>query len=465
MVEEVSDKASKGSVKNPTTNRAPSSRASDARYAAFSCLCSILLKHHTLQRALGEHKLLSTLDYRDRAFAHLLTNSVLRNLGVLDEVISSLLARPLTGADSSRLRILLRLGAAQLLFLNTKDYAVVSNSVAMAERIAGGRFCPLVNALLRNLARRKDSIMPSPARRWRLSTPHWLWQSWLLQYGLEVCEKIAEQHTLSPLLAVSVKDGVEGEGEDGVEAWQKKLQARVVFGNSLVLSEGARVKELPGFNDGAWWVQDPAAALPVRALGNVDGLEILDLCAAPGGKTCQLVASGARVTAVDYSDERMKILKDNLKRMRLADKTRCLLTDLEDFDEGSKYAGVLLDAPCSGTGTIRRHPDILHLKTPQEVERLHHLQCRLLLAAWRSVARGGLLVYSCCSLQREEGEAVIEACLQKLDGASIVAFTNNDVFGHENFITADGFLRTLPFFASDMGGIDGFFAAKIQRGV
>ena len=357
---------------------------------------------------------------------------------MLDEVVSSLLVRPLTGADSSRLRILLRLGAAQLLLLHTKDYAVVSNAVSMAERIGGGRFCSLVNALLRNLARRKDSIMPPPSRCLRLSTPHWLWQSWTSQFGLESCESIAEQHTLSPPLAVSVRDDV--------PLWQERLQAQPIFGQSLVLPEGVRVKELAGFDDGAWWVQDPAAALPVRALGDVDGAEILDLCAAPGGKTCQLAASGARVTAVDYSADRLKILQENIARKGLSGNTRCLLADIEEFDDPKRYAGVLLDAPCTGTGTIRRHPDILHLKTPQEAERLHQLQCRMLHAAWRSVARGGVLVYSCCSLQREEGEGVIESCLSRLDGASLVAFTSEDVFGRDHFITPEGFLRTLPFF-------------------
>ena len=459
MADRASDKSMRSDShrgSNRGSNRS-SNRVSDARSAAFSCLCSVLLERHTLQRSFADHKPLALLESRDRAFAHLLTNSVLRNLGMLSEVVGSLLARPLSGPDSARLRILLLLGAAQLLLLHTKDYAVVSNAVSLAEHIGGGRFCSLVNALLRNLARRKDTIMPAPSRCLRLSTPHWLWQSWTDHFGSASCERIAEQHTLSPPITISVKD-------DAL-LWEERLQATSIFGQSLVLPEGSRIKELSGFTEGAWWVQDSAASLPVRALGRVSGAEILDLCAAPGGKTCQLVANGAIVTAVDYSADRLKILQENIERMGLSDKTRCLLADIEEFDASKSYSGVLLDVPCTGTGTIRRHPDILHLKTPQEVERLHQLQCRMLRAAWRSVARGGVLVYSCCSLQREEGEGVLEACLSELEGASVIAFTSEEVFGRDNFITPDGFLRTLPFFEKDKGGMDGFFAAKIQKGV
>ena len=430
-------------------------RLSNARTAAFHCLNSVLLKRKPLHQAFADNRSMNLLEPRERAFAHLLTNSVLRNLGALDEVIDLLLARPLAGPDTVRLRMVMRLAAAQLLLLETKDYAVVSNAVSMVETLGGGRYCSLVNALLRNMARRKQTLLPDRQKHLRLSTPHWLWQSWGQLFGEQARDDIAEQHMLSPLLAVSVKD-------DPAQ-WQERLQARQIFGNSLVLSEGARVREIEGFAEGAWWVQDPAAALPVRAFKNVENTEILDLCAAPGGKTCQLAAAGARVTALDYSHERLKTLQENLERTGFAEKTRSILVDLEDFSEKKLYEGVMLDAPCSGTGTIRRHPDILHLKSQGEVKRLQALQCRLLKAAWRSVASGGLLVYTCCSLQREEGEAVVERCMPNLAGAELLPFSIEEVFGREHFITKEGFLRTLPFFEKDMGGMDGFFAAKIKK--
>ncbi len=430
-------------------------RLSNARTAALHCLNGVLSKRKPLHQAFADNRSMNLLEPRERAFAHLLTNSVLRNLGVLDEVIDVLLARPLAGPDTVRLRMVMRLAAAQLLLLETKDYAVVSNAVSMVETLGGGRYCSLVNALLRNMARRKLTLLPERQRHLRLSTPHWLWQSWGQMFGEQARDSIAEQHTLSPPLAVSVK----GEPSE----WEQRLQARQVFGNSLVLSESARVREIEGFEEGAWWVQDPAAALPVRALNDVANTEILDLCAAPGGKTCQLAAAGARVTAIDYSQERLKTLQENLERTGFAESTRSVLVDLENFTETKTYAGVILDAPCSGTGTIRRHPDILHLKSQGEVKRLQALQCRLVSAAWRSVASGGLLVYSCCSLQREEGEEVIERCMPKMEGAEIVPFSKEEVYGREHFITQQGFLRTLPFFEKDKGGMDGFFAAKIKK--
>ncbi len=430
-------------------------RLSNARTAALYCLNGVLLRRKPLHQAFADNRSMSLLEPRERAFAHLLTNSVLRNLGALDEAIDLLLARPLAGPDTVRLRMVMRLAAAQLLLLETKDYAVVSNAVSMVETLGGGRYCSLVNALLRNMARRKQSLLPDRQKHLRLSTPHWLWQSWGKTFGEEARDNIAEQHTLSPPLAVSVKSEP--------EQWEQRLQAKQLFGNSLVLSEGSRVREIEGFAEGAWWVQDPAATLPVHALGDVANKEILDLCAAPGGKTCQLAAAGARVTALDYSQERLKTLQENLERTGFAEKTRSVLVDLEDFAETKLYAGVLLDAPCSGTGTIRRHPDILHLKSQDEVKRLQALQCRLLSAAWRSVASGGVLVYACCSLQREEGEEVIQRCMPNLAGAQLLPFVKEEVYGHENFITQEGFLRTLPFFEKEKGGMDGFFVAKIKK--
>ena len=430
-------------------------RLSNARTAALYCLNGVLLKRKPLHQAFADNRSMNLLEPRERAFAHLLTNSVLRNLGALDESIDLLLARPLAGPDTVRLRMVMRLAAAQLLLLETKDYAVVSNAVSMVETLGGGRYCSLVNALLRNMARRKQTMLPDRQKHLRLSTPHWLWQSWGKTFGEQARDSIAEQHTLSPPLAVSVK------GEP--ELWQQRLQAKHVFGNSLMLLEGSRVREIEGFAEGAWWVQDPAAALPIRAFGEVANTEILDLCAAPGGKTCQLAAAGAKVIAIDYSQERMKTLQENLERTGFVEQTRSILVDLENFHDKQLYKGVLLDAPCSGTGTIRRHPDILHLKSQEEVQRLQALQCRLLTAAWRSVASGGLLVYACCSLQREEGEEVIEQCLPKLEGARLVPFTLEEVFGREHFITEEGFLRTLPFFEKETGGMDAFFAVKIKK--
>jgi 16S rRNA (cytosine967-C5)-methyltransferase len=226
-----------------------------------------------------------------------------------------------------------------------------------------------------------------------------------------------------------------------------------------------RVEDLEGYAEGEWWVQDAAAALPVTLLGDVTGLSVLDLCAAPGGKSAQLAARGARVTAVDKSAGRLARLKGNLERLGLTAETA--VADALTFSSGTTYDAVLLDAPCTSTGTIRRHPDILFLKRPEDVQALADLQAKLLTHAAQFVKLGGLLVYCTCSLEPEEGENQIAAFLsQHREFARLPAVPDDPL---AIFRTADGDVRTLPTHLADlpegMRGLDGFYAAALKKRV
>jgi 16S rRNA (cytosine967-C5)-methyltransferase len=221
------------------------------------------------------------------------------------------------------------------------------------------------------------------------------------------------------------------------------------------------VEELAGFSEGAWWVQDAAATLPVRLLGNVAGKSVIDLCAAPGGKTMQLAAGGARVTAVEREAERLKRLKENLERTRLAANLVC--ADARDFKPESLASHVLLDAPCTATGTIRRHPDLPWIKSASDVTYCEQAASELLAAAADMVARDGVLVFAVCSLEREEGVEQVQSFLRQRADFVREAVTPGELFGHEEWISAEGDLRTLPCHLSDEGGMDGFFAARLRR--
>jgi 16S rRNA (cytosine967-C5)-methyltransferase len=251
------------------------------------------------------------------------------------------------------------------------------------------------------------------------------------------------------------------------DVWAERLNAKVLSTGSLRLVEAGVVPDLPGYAEEAWWVQDAAAALPARLLGPVQGQSVADLCAAPGGKTAQLATQGAHVTVVDGSKNRLQRLGENMQRLGLSAQVTVVAADIETFEPGTMFDAVLLDAPCSATGTIRRHPDILHLKTPDDIVRLAALQSRLLAKAAGLVKPGGLLVYCTCSLEPEEGPNQITQFLAENANFERVAIAPDDIGGDASWVTAHGDLRTLPFHAAgsfpEAQGLDGFFAARLRR--
>lgn len=433
---------------------ASESRSGNPRAVALHVLDAVLRHRRPLDEALARDRGLPGLSSRDRAFARLLAATVLRRLGQLDAVIDARLERPLK-AKLAAVRLLLRLGAAQLLFLGTPAHAAVSTTVGLARGPRAEAYRGLINAVLRRLAADGPAMIAAQDEV-RLTTPGWLWQSWIDAYGEATARRIASAHLADPPIDLTLKDPA------AREAWAQRLNARVLPTGSLRLPRGSGdIVDLPGYAEGAWWVQDAAAALPARLFPHLDGREAIDLCAAPGGKAAQLAAMGARVTAVDQAAGRLERLRGNLDRLGL--EARLVEADAGQWHPARPAQAVLLDAPCTATGTLRRHPDIAHLKSPEDVAALALKQARLLAAACAMVAPGGTLIYATCSLQPEEGPAQIDALLA--DGAPFkrVPVTAAEIGGLAEAITPAGDVRTLPCHLADIGGLDGFYIARLRR--
>ncbi len=426
-------------------------KALDARGLAAEWLDQVLAKRRPLDEVMEALPGDSAMNARDRAFATLLCLTALRRLGQIDDMIGRCLERPLPKRASGA-QLALRLGAAQLLFLETPPHAAVDTTVKLAVARGAGAYRKLVNAVLRRLGREGADWRNSQDAA-RLNTPDWLWQSWSEAYGEATARAIAEVHLNEPPLDLTAK------GDPAAIA--EPLAASLLATGSLRRNAGGRVDQLPGFEAGDWWVQDAAAALPARLLGAGPGDTVIDLCAAPGGKTAQLAAAGARVIAVDRSRSRLTRLRQNLDRLGLDAET--VEADAATWRPPEPASLVLLDAPCTPTGTIRRHPDIAHLKTPEDVARATAAQDRLLANAAAMLAPGGTLVYAVCSLQPEEGPACTTAFLDSNPEFAGISIQAADIGGFGEAITPAGELRTLPSQLSSEGGWDGFYAARLRH--
>jgi 16S rRNA (cytosine967-C5)-methyltransferase len=287
----------------------------------------------------------------------------------------------------------------------------------------------------------------------RLNTPDWLWQAWSNAYGEATARAIATAHLKEAPLDLTVRGDPEG--------WARLLEAEILPTGTLRRVSGGAITALPGYAEGAWWVQDAAAAIPARLFGDIAGKRFIDLCAAPGGKTAQLATAGAIVTAVDRSQRRLDRLISNLHRLDLS--VEAITADAAVWQPRSKVAGVLLDAPCTATGAIRRHPDVPHLKSPEDVARLAVVQERLLTAASEMVEPGGMLVYCTCSLEVEEGPRQVANFLERDVPFRRMPIRPAEIGGLAEMVTAEGDLRTLPSHFAALDGIDGFYAARLVR--
>ncbi len=433
-----------------STNSPPS----NARAVAAHALGAILRRGRTLDQALAAAPGLDLLAPRDAAFTRLLLLTTLRRLGQIDAFLAGLMDRPLP-ARRGPVQDVLRLGICQLAFLETPPHAAVASTVALAH---GSRLSPyrgLVNAVLRRASREHGAIAELDAPR--LNTPDWLWNSWTEAYGEATCRAIAEAHLGVPPLDLSPVSGA----EDRIEALRATLGAQRLPGGTLRLRGAGEVTRLAGYEAGEWWVQDAAAALPARLLGAVAGKRVLEIGAAPGGKTAQLAAAGARVVALDRSASRLARLRENLARLRL--EAEIVEADALEWSPPAPADKVLLDAPCTATGTIRRHPDIPHLRGPADVGRLAALQGRLLARTATMVAPGGLLVYVSCSLQPEECERQVDAFLAASPKFARLPVLADEILALREAVTAVGDLRTLPSHWAEHGGMDGFYAARLRH--
>jgi 16S rRNA (cytosine967-C5)-methyltransferase len=392
-----------------------------------------------------------SLDERDRALARMIVASALRRAGSLQAVLEQFLEQG--WPEDVRVHAILLSGAAQILLMEVADHAAVDLSVDLANNIRNKRYAGLVNAVLRKVVSKGRAALD--ALEPEIDTQAWMRARWLESYGVETLRAICLAHRVEPPLDITPKGNP--------ESLAAALKGIVLpTGTVRVPGKGA-ITQLPGYDEGEWWVQDAAAAIPARLLGDIKGKRVADLCAAPGGKTLQLANAGAHVTAVDRSSSRLKRLRQNLGRMKLA-------AEIEVADattwEAEPFDAILLDAPCSATGTIRRHPDILWQKQPEDLAQVTRLQARLLDNAVKLLKPGGLLVYSTCSLEPEEGEMQIESLLSR-NGSLVRVPVGAGEAGDSNALTAKGELRTLPFhFPHDdprLAGCDGFFSARLRR--
>jgi 16S rRNA (cytosine967-C5)-methyltransferase len=430
-----------------------------ARRAAAELLAAVLQRKQPLDDILGrslDRGFMFDLPVRDRAFTRAIVAASLRRKGQIDLVLGTFLERGMPTKSGTLYPILLS-AAAQLIYLETPPHAVIDLAVTLAQYDPrAARYAKLVNAVLRRVASEGKAIA-SGLDAARINTPDWLWSRWVTYWGKDRAQRIADAHLVEPPLDLTVK------GDPAL--WADRLSGRILPNGSVRLLPKGRIEALPGFDEGAWWVQDVAASLPVRLLGDVAGLRVADLCAAPGGKTAQLALGGASVVAVDSSKTRLSVLGKNLARLGLAADT--VQADASTWQPEEAFDAVLLDAPCSSTGTIRRHPDIPYIKSPKDIEALAALQARLLDNAAKLLKPGGRLVYSTCSLEPEEGEAQIAALLTRNEQVSLAPVTEIELFGQAEWIEPSGCLRTFPYDlrldSPEWNGMDGFFAARLVR--
>lgn len=431
------------------------SEALSARLVALQLLSDVLDKGHTLDQALDSSSAFRHLSSRDRAFARMLLTTTIRRLGQVDHLIIQMSDRG-EAPSPPVLHHILRLGAVQIFFMDVPIYAAVDTSVRMIEEKGLPRLKGFVNAILRrmereghDLVKEQDAIL--------LNIPAWLRELWEQDYGPEEAARMAQAVLSEAPLDITIKDPAM------LKYWAGQLEADILPTGSLRRAAGGMVSDLPGYHDGMWWVQDLSASLPAKLLGMVEGKTVLDLCAAPGGKTAQLAAAGANVVALDRSTGRLRRLDENMKRLRLSSHVQTIAADATVWKPNSPVDHILLDAPCSATGTIRRRPDVMHLKRPQDINALADLQALLLEHASSMLNPGGVLIYCTCSLQRAEGESRIESFLRSHPDMVRYPVSLREVEGLEACVSEIGDLRILPHHLGTQGGMDGFYICRLQK--
>ncbi len=420
----------------------------------MAVLAKVLDTGVTLDRALAEAPDLP--HPTDRRFARALVATTLRRLGDIDAAIDACLSKKLAKSAVAA-RHAMRLGVCELRYLDTAPHAAIDQAVALTRAAKLGGFTGLVNAVLRRIVREGEAGEEPPAKipPVQRNTPDWLWRRWTARFGEAAAARMAEAHAQVPPLDLSLRDPATA------DHWARELGAELLPTGTLRLANAGPVDALPGFTGGAWWVQDTAAALPVRLLAPAAGARVLDLCAAPGGKTAQLAAMGAAVTALDRDRDRLDLVRQNLARLQL--KAEIAQADAASYQPPQPADCILLDAPCSATGTIRRHPDLAWTRRPEDIARQAKVQARLLAHALSLLIPGGTLVYAVCSLEADEGPDIVAAALADNDAIARRPISADELPGLADAITHDGDVQTLPAMWADRGGMDGFFIARLVR--
>ncbi len=432
----------------------------EARRTAQGLLAAVIETHTSLDGLTDDdhgHPQFRALEPRDRALVRAILSSALRHRVTIEKLLAGLFDRPLP-KNATALVNILHVAAAQILFLDIPDHSAVDLAVESAKADPrSNRFASLVNAVLRKLIRSKETALPDMLAKTN-DAPDWFVSRLEKSYGRDKAKAILAMHRIPAPLDLTVKSDP--------KRWAEKLNGQVLPNGSVRLeSFEGKVTELSGFAEGEWWVQDVAANLPVRLMGDIKGKRVADLCAAPGGKTASMVHAGAIVTAVDMSASRLKRLNGNLARLDM--KAETAVFNLLDFRPAELFDDVLLDAPCSSTGTVRRHPDVLWAKTPDDITKLAELQLKLLKHCVSMVKPGGIVVFSNCSLDVQEGEDLVTQFLTDQNNVALSPILPEELRGMTQLISKNGYLRTTPadldLGRPEISGMDGFFAARFKR--
>ena len=384
----------------------------------------------------------------DKAFFNMLFMTALRNLYFIKNEVLPQFVKKKIQKKQEILEYVLYLGAIEILFLKTPSYAVINSYVEVAKKKTDKFGANFVNAVLRNIDRKKDEILKN--RKSGYFSKNFI-EILKKDYSENEIKQIEEYVNIEPMLDLTYKKGINFNADKGIKLYE----------NSLRLPSSTKVEDIEGFSEGDFWVQDISSSMAVRAIGdNLENLKALDLCAAPGGKTAQLLSLRADVVAVDIAEDRLEILKENMKRLKLGDNLSIVCMDALEFNSDEKFDIVLVDAPCSATGTFRRHPEIIYTKTQKDVKKMADLQIKILQHAKSFLSNNGILVYATCSLAKDEGERIIEKFLNANDDFIVRKIKIEKM---DKSITKEGYLRILPHHLKEFFGTDGFFVACLQR--
>ena len=389
-------------------------------------------------------------DTREKAFVKNLTMVSVRNRGTIEFIISKYLSRPLP-KKKLEIKAILIMGVAQILYTRTENYAAVNSSVNFfIGRLKKWR--ALANAILRKIAIKEDLEKSSYEKK--VNLPPWLYESWKKQYGIESTDKIINSILIEPYIDLKIKKNF--------NIWKDKIKGVNIFNNTIRIIKSGDLSKVEGYSEGAWWVQNIAAQLPVMLFKSIKDQEVIDLCSAPGGKTAQLLNEGAKVISLDISKKRIDLLLDNIKRLNLSKNLNVILKDVRQWKPLKKTDHLLLDVPCSSTGTVRKNPDVIWNRNPEDVVRLSLIQKELLEEAINMVNKNGTIIYCNCSMQQEEGEEVINYIL-KTKKVVLDPIGATEIENYPKNILNKGVIRTLPYMFHENGGMDGFFVARLIK--
>ncbi|MFZ2995727.1 RsmB/NOP family class I SAM-dependent RNA methyltransferase [Sphingobium sp.] len=424
-----------------STNRPDDVPGLPARRSALRLLDAVLRRGEPLELALhGASQGLA--DRADRALVHAIAAEVLRHLPDLDALIDGATAQILP--DDAKARMVLRIALVQALVLGTAPHAAIATALPLVD--GGPR--KLVHGVFGTVTR-AEPVLPNPP-----TLPAEVAARWTDQWGADMVQAAAQAYAIRPPVDLSLRDPAQ------TDEWIEKLLGVSFAPGHVRLPDGVAIPDLPGFADGAWWVQDIAASCAARLLGQGTSRHALDLCAAPGGKTMQLAAAGWRVTAIDQSKKRLERLTENLARTTLA--ADVVAADLRSWEPDAPVDAILLDAPCSATGIYRRHPDVLHRIGARQIAELAEMQTALLARAVDWLKPGGRIIYATCSLERAEGEDQVARLLADRPDMALDP-VRGDELPTGIIPTEQGVIRTLPDTLAGQGGADGFFIARLSK--